>query len=94
MPKYWDTIGIIMNLVYPQENIVIAKTCGCKENSKSKVTYAFSEEFHSLCMDKKDIIRAEIEACERLLKYATSESERIVIEKEIADLKTALHLMQ
>lgn len=80
-----------MNVVYPQENIVIAKTCGCKENSR--VAYAFSEEFHALCMDKKDIIRAEIEACERLLKYATSESEKRVVEKEIAELKTALDLM-
>ncbi len=79
-----------MNVVYPQENAVIAKTCGCKEN---KVTYAFSEEFHGLCMDKKDIIRAEIEACEKLLKYATSKSEKSVIEMEISDLKIALDLM-
>jgi hypothetical protein len=86
-------MGITMNVVYPQENVVIAKTCGCKENNRSKVTYAFSEEFHSLCMDKKDIIQAEIEACERLLKYATSESERAVVEKEIADLRIALDLM-
>jgi hypothetical protein len=82
---------MMMNVAYPQENIVIAKTCSCKENNK--VTYAFSEGFHSLCMDKKDILRAEIEACERLLKYATSESERTVVEKEIAELKTALDLM-
>jgi hypothetical protein len=86
-------MGITMNVVYPQENVVIAKTCGCKENNRNKVTYAFSEEFHSLCMDKKDIIQAEIEACERLLKYATSESERVVVEKEIADLRIALDLM-
>jgi hypothetical protein len=82
-----------MNVVYPQENIVMAKTCGCREKNRNKVTYAFSEEFHSLCMDKKDIIQAEIEACERLLKYTTSESDRTVIEKEIADLRTALDLM-
>jgi len=80
-----------MNVVYPQENIVIAKTCGCKESNK--VTYAFSEEFHALCMDKKDIIQAEIKACEKLVKHATSETERTVIEKEIAELRTALDLM-
>lgn len=44
-------------------------------------------------MDKKDIIRAEIEACERLLKYPASESDRIVIEKKIPELRTALDLM-
>ena len=82
-----------MNVVYPQENTVIAKTCGCKENKRNKVTYAFSEEFHSLCMDKKDIIQAEIGACEKLLKYTTSESERALVEREIAELKTALDLM-
>lgn len=82
-----------MNVVYPQENIVIAKTCGCKENNRNKITYAFSEEFHSLCVDKKDIIQAEIKACEKLMKYATSETERAVVEKEIAELRTALDLM-
>ena len=82
-----------MNIVYLEENPVIAKTCGCKEKNRQKITYAFSEDSHSLCMDKKYIIQAEIEACERLLKYAINDSERTVIEKEIAELKTALDLM-
>jgi hypothetical protein len=79
-----------MNIVYPQENPVTAKTCGCQK--KQVVTYAFREEVHGLCMDKKDIIRAEIEACEKLLRYCST-SDKSVIEKEIADLKTALDLM-
>jgi len=79
-----------MNIAYRQENPVTAKTCGCRD--RQRVTYAFTEEFHSVCMDKKDIIRAEIEACEKLLKYS-SMSEKAVIEKEISDLKTALDLM-
>jgi hypothetical protein len=82
-----------MNVIYPQQNPVTAKTCGCKEKNRQKVAYAFSEEFHSLCMDKRYIIQAEIEACERLLKYAINDSERAVIEKEIAELKAALDLM-
>ena len=82
-----------MNVVYPQENPVTARTCSCKEKNMQKVTYAFSEEFHSLCMDKKYIIQAEIEACEKLLKYAINAHERAVIEKEIAELKAALDLM-
>jgi hypothetical protein len=82
-----------MNIVYLEENPVIAKTCGCKEKNRQKITYAFSEDSHSLCMDKKYIIQAEIEACERLLKYAINDPERTVIEKEIAELKTALDLM-
>jgi hypothetical protein len=82
-----------MNVVYPEENPITAKTCGCKQKNRQKVTYAFSEDFHSLCMDKKYIIQAEIEACERLLKYAINDSEKAVIEKEIAELKAALDLM-
>lgn len=82
-----------MNITYSQPGLVIAKTCGCVEKNKQKVTYAFSEEFHSLCMDKKDIIEAQIQACERLLKYATNESEERLVEKEIAELKLALDLM-
>lgn len=82
-----------MNIVYPQQNPVTAKTCCCKEKNRQKVTYAFSEEFHSLCMDKRYIIQAEIEACERLLKYTVNDSETVVIRKEIAELKAALDLM-
>jgi hypothetical protein len=82
-----------MNIIYLEENPVIAKTCGCKEKNRQKITYAFSEESHSLCMDKKYIIQSEIEACERLLKYAINDSERAVIEQEIDELKAALDLM-
>jgi hypothetical protein len=82
-----------MNIVYPEENPITARTCGCREKNRQKVTYAFSQESHSLCMDKKYIIQAEIEACERLLKYAINDSERAIIEKEIAELKVALDLM-
>ena len=45
---------------------VIAKTCGCRENNKRKVTLVDS--YHRLCLDKKDIIYAELEASEKLLK--------------------------
>jgi hypothetical protein len=44
-------------------------------------------------MDKKYIIQAEIEACERLLKYVINNRERTVIEKEISELESALDLM-
>jgi hypothetical protein len=80
-----------MNIASPQENIVIAKTCGCRDNNK--VTYAFSEAFYTTCMDKKDIIRAEIEACKKLLKYATNQSDKAVVENEIIALTIALDLM-
>jgi hypothetical protein len=71
---------------------VVAKTCGCKEQNR-KVIYSFIDIYHSLCIDKKDIISAELEACERLLKDVMNKGDRQTIEKEIAQLKMALHLM-
>ena len=80
-----------MNITTSKSPIMVAKTCGCK--NKQKVAYSWADQFHNLCMDKKDIIQAEIEACERLLKYANLDSEKAVIQKEVAELKTALDLL-
>lgn len=82
-----------MNISYTEEPLkIVAKTCGCKEKVK-KVTYSFIDSYHSLCIDKKDIISAELEACERLLKYAVDKDDRETINKEIAQLKMTLDLM-
>jgi len=80
-----------MNIFSQESDLLTAKTCGCK--NKTSIAYAFSESFHSLCMDKKAIVEAEIQACEKLLKYAPNESERSVVEKEITELRMALDLL-
>jgi hypothetical protein len=72
--------------------LIIAKTCGCK-NTDRKVTYFFASPAYTLCLDKKEIIMAEIEACERLFKYALEESDRSAVEKEISELRMALDLI-
>lgn len=72
---------------------VVAKTCCSKENKKRKVTYAFVDSYHDLCLDKKDIICSELEACGRLLNYEIDEGEKKTIESEIAELKLALDLL-
>ena len=72
---------------------IVAKTCGCKDKNR-KVTYSFVDSYHSLCRDKKDIILSEIQACERLLKYAIDENDKTTLEKEIAELKLALDMLQ
>jgi hypothetical protein len=79
---------------------VRAKTCShCNDRNKEnntntkKVTYSFIDGYHSLCLDKKDIISAETEACERLLKYTVDETDRKAVEMEIAELKMAIDLM-
>lgn len=82
-----------MNLVQTEIQFEIeAKTCNCKE--KRNVIYSFVDAYHSLCLDKKEIILAQIKPCERLLKYVTDENDKIILEKEIAELRLALDLMQ
>jgi hypothetical protein len=66
---------------------VTAKTCACKDADTKKVTYTFIDSYHNLYHDKKDIILAEIEASEHLLKYISDDEDRRIVEKEIAELK-------
>jgi hypothetical protein len=82
-----------MNMSSTESPVIIqAKTCGYKEKNM-KITYTFIDSYHSLCLDKKDIISAEIEACNRLSKYTRDERDNEVIEKEIAELKMSLDLI-
>jgi hypothetical protein len=66
--------------------------------ARKKVTYSFVDSYHSLCLDKRDIIFEELNACGRLLKYPTEyniddDIEIKAIESEIAYLKMILDLM-
>lgn len=85
----------IMNIAYTESpTYVEAKTCGCREKG-IKIAYSFVDTYHSLCLDKKDIIMAQIDACERLLNN-TTDTDKIsdsAITKEIAELKMALDLL-
>jgi hypothetical protein len=82
-----------MNIADTEPQAVIsAKTCNCKEKTM-KVTYFFIDSSHALCLDKKDLLYAEIEACNRLLRHTRDEIDRGVIEKEIAELKMSLDLL-
>jgi hypothetical protein len=63
------------------------------QREKQKVKYTFIDAYHSLCLDKKDIILAELEACTKLLKYVIEETDKKTIEREIFELKTAIDLM-
>jgi hypothetical protein len=72
---------------------LVAKTCGCADKNKNKVTYEFVDTYHSLCLDKKDILYAEIEASDTLLRDVLDEGDRKTIKSEIAELKMALDIM-
>ena len=71
---------------------LLAKTCGSKDNNR-KVTYSFLSESHSLCLDRKDLLLAQLDACEKLGKYATDPIDRAAVEREIRELRMALDLM-
>ena len=89
---YNENISPIMNIADSEtSNILVAKTCGCK--TSGRVAYSFVDTYHSLCLDRKEIVIAELQACERLLKYG-DELEIKIIKKEIDDLKLALDLME
>lgn len=79
-----------MNIVYALLGLVTAKTCGC--TGRRQVTFAFSADPHNLCLDKRDVLEVQVNACERLLKY-TKDAAKSTVEKEISELKMALDLM-
>jgi hypothetical protein len=79
-----------VNIEDVETPLVEARTCGDKNR---RVAYKFMDAFHSLCLDKKDILLAEIEASETLLRACNDEADRRAVEKEISDLKMALDLM-
>lgn len=54
---------------------------------------AFVDSYHNICIDKKDIISSELDACEKLVRYTTDQTEKQVIEKEISELKIMLDLL-
>ena len=82
-----------MNIITEEyDSPITAKTCGCKAK-KRRVTYGFLNESHSLCFDKKDLLAAQLGACEKLSKYAADRDDLKAVEKEINELRMALDLM-
>ena len=81
-----------MNIVKTEQPFLIeAKSSGYYQ--KKSISYNFIESAHNLCLNKIEIISAQIQACERLLKFTKNETDMTVIEKEIVELKFALDLI-
>jgi hypothetical protein len=70
---------------------VVAKTCGGREKSRRTVGYQFRDSYPTLCLDKKDLILGQLEACERL-EHVVDEDKNTV-ESEITELKMALDFL-
>jgi signal transduction histidine kinase len=74
---------------------MIAKTCGCENDRRSKkITYSIVDRYHSVCLDKIDIITAELAACEGLLRHTTDEVDRKIVEIEIMQLRMAKNSLE
>jgi hypothetical protein len=82
-----------MNIVEMESPFVIqAKTIGHKR--RRNVTYSVENSYHSIYIDKKGILLEQIHACESVLKYTDDRIDQIILEKEIADLKLMLDLIE
>jgi hypothetical protein len=83
-----------MNIIESETPFLVeARTCGCKERGRT-VSYHFIESSHSLCLEKGELLLAQIQACERLLKYAKDNEEIVVLKHEISKLRLALDLVR
>jgi hypothetical protein len=83
-----------MNIIESEiPHIVEAKTCGFSEKGK-RVSYQFIESSHNLCIEKGELLLAQIQACERLLKYARDDEEISLLKDEITRLKLAMDLIR
>ena len=83
-----------MNIVESETPYLIeAKTCEGKDRGR-RVSYHFIESSHSLGLEKGELILAQIQACETLLKYTKDEKEIHILRNEIAKLKLVLDLIR
>ena len=69
-----------------------AKIWGSEKSRK--IAYSIMDFYHSIYINKKDIILAQIQACELLCKYTTDEFDKNVLKKETLDLKLILDLIE
>jgi hypothetical protein len=82
-----------MNITDLESSIQIdAKICGSVE--RRKIAYSITDFHHSLYINKKDIILAQISACELLYKYTTDSFDKNVLKNEISDLKLMLDFIE
>ena len=82
-----------MNILEIESPINIeARTC--KFNDKTNVTYSIMESNHNLCIDKKEITKSQIKACENLSRITSDMNEVHAINNEIYQLKSILSLLK
>ena len=80
-----------MNIFGDEIEPIIAKYYG--DNTNGGIMYSLSDSSHSQSLDKKAIICAEIQACEKLLNQSGDNLQKELAEDEITELKLTLDLL-
>lgn len=82
------------NYFFDTELTLIAKASGAEEKCR-KVSYIFltDSSYPSLSVSKRDIMLAQLYACERLLRHTKDRMDRLAIDLEITELNMALDLL-
>ena len=62
-------------------------------NDQTNIIYSIAELEHNICINKKEIIREQIKACENLSRYTTNKTDSLALEREISELKIALDIL-
>lgn len=70
---------------------LVAKTCG---RGNMRIAYQVLGSPDLQCVDKREILLAQLFACRKLLKYTADELEQALVRKEISEIGLALDLVQ
>jgi hypothetical protein len=79
----------ILEIEFPLK--IEAKTT--RYNDKTNIIYTIAELQHNICINKKEIIREQIKACENLSRYTTNKTDTLALQREISELKIALDIL-
>jgi hypothetical protein len=85
-----------MNIIKTETPFIVeAKTTGCNNSKNRNVTYHFIESAHTLCLDKEELLRAQLKACQRLLRMPyEEENDKVIVENEIIKLNHVLNVIR
>lgn len=82
-----------MNILEAEDPLKIeARTS--KYQRKTNIIYSIVEFYHNLCIDKQQLLYAQIKACENLSRQTTDLNDISAIHTEIVKLKRALALLK
>ena len=62
-------------------------------NDTTNIIYSIAESYHNYCVDKREIIIKQINACKNLSRFTNNKNEKLALEKEISELKLALGIL-